>query len=84
LLALKNTNRAMRLYRPVARMQSVRRARRRVWVWSIMMLAAAAVTLTVATGWSMVLFTLVFLGLMWRLVCWQDIAQRRWEREHSL
>ena len=84
MLALKNTNRAMRLYRPVARMQSVRRARRRVWVWSIMMLAAAAVTLTTATGWSMGLFVITFLGLTYRLVCWQDTAQRRWEREHTL
>lgn len=84
MLALKNTTRAQRLYKPVARMMSVRKARRRVLMWSIMTLVGAVLTIATATTWSTVLFTGVFLGLMWRLVCWQDIVQQKWEREHTL
>jgi hypothetical protein len=84
LLALKNTNRAMRLYRPVARLQSVRRARRRVWAWSIMLVVASLLYLGLPAWWSMGIFVITFLGLTYRLVGWQDMIQRRWEREHTL
>lgn len=84
MLALKNTNRAMRLYRPVARLQSVRKARHRVWTWSITLMAASLLYLSLPTWWSMAIFVITFLGLTYRLVGWQDVAQRRWEREHTL
>lgn len=84
MLALKNATRAQRLYKPVARVMSIRRARHRVLTWSIMTVVAAIITMATATTWSMILFTGVFLGLMWRLVCWQDIVQQKWEREHIL
>jgi len=84
MLALKNTNRAMRLYRPVARLQSVRKARRRVWAWSIIVVLLSALYLGVPAWWSMALFVWAFLVLTYRLVGWQDVAQRRWEREHTL
>lgn len=84
MLALKNTNRAMRLYRSVARLQSVRKARRRVWTWSIIVVLLSALYLGVPAWWSMVPFVGAFLILTYRLVEWQDVAQRRWEREHAL
>jgi len=84
LLALKNTTRAQRLYQPVARRQSVRKARQRVWAWSIIALVATVVVINYPEIWVMWLFTVIIAVLMYKLVAWQDVAQRRWEREHTL
>lgn len=68
----------------MARRQSVRKARQRVWTWSIIALVAAVVVINYPKIWVMWLFTVIIAVLMYKLVAWQDVAQRRWEREHTL